>query len=159
VPLPGLIAALESRGVDVPADVAGDRDALLDLGMSTHVTPAFAADRLTFVTDFPASQAALARVSGPVAARFEAFWGGLELANGFHELSDAVEQRRRFEADRACRAKRGLPDLSPDARFVAALESGLPDCAGVAVGFDRLVMLAAGVARIDESMAFGFERA
>jgi lysyl-tRNA synthetase class 2 len=159
VPLPGLIAALESRGVDVPADVAGDRDALLDLGMSTHVTPAFASDRLTFVTDFPASQAALARVSGPVAARFEAFWGGLELANGFHELSDAVEQRRRFAADRSSRAERGLPDLSPDTRFVDALESGLPDCAGVAVGFDRLVMLAAGVARIDEAMAFGFERA
>jgi lysyl-tRNA synthetase class 2 len=152
-------SGLRRRGTDVPATLAGDRDGLLDLAMATQVAPGFADDRLTFVHDFPASQAALARVRGPVASRFEAFWGGLELANGFHELGDAREQARRFAADRAERARRGQPPREIDARFLAALAAGLPACAGVALGFDRVAMIAAGASLIDEVMAFPFERA
>ena len=162
-PLGASTADLENRlrrgGTDIPESLGGDRDGLLDLAMASHVAPGFADDRLTFVHDFPASQAALARVRGPVASRFEAFWGGLEFANGFHELDDADEQARRFEADRAGRARRGQPPREIDARFLAALAAGLPACAGVALGFDRVAMIAAGATAIDEVMAFPFERA
>jgi lysyl-tRNA synthetase class 2 len=152
-------AALRRAGLDVPDSLRGDRDGLLDLGMSLHVASRFAADRITFVRDFPASQAALARISGPVAARFEAFWGGLELANGFHELGDATEQAQRFVADAATRHARSQPERAADRRFLAALASGLPACAGVALGFDRVVMVAAGVRSIDDVIAFPIERA
>jgi lysyl-tRNA synthetase class 2 len=143
----------------VPAALADDRDGLLDFAMATEVAPSFAPDRITFLRDFPASQAALARVTGPVAARFEAFWGGLELANGFHELGDAVEQAQRFETDLAVRRERGQPLHGPDPCFLAALASGLPPCAGVALGFDRVVMVAAGAEHIDEVLAFPIELA
>jgi len=125
---------------------------------SLAVAPAFAPDAITFLYDFPASQAALARIRGPVASRFEAFWGGLELANGFHELGDADEQARRFEADRAERTRRGQPDREPDLRFIAALAAGMPPCAGVAMGLDRVVMIAAGADSIDDVIAFPVER-
>lgn len=151
--------ALRRAGVDVPDSLCGDRDGLLDLGMSLRVAPRFARDRITFLRDFPASQAALARVSGPVSARFEAFWGGLELANGFHELGDADEQARRFAADAATRSARGQPQHEADRRFLAALAAGLPACAGVALGFDRVVMVAAGAQAIDDVIAFPVERA
>ena len=154
-----IAAALHAAGLDVPAGLNGDRDGLLDLGMSMCVAPGFAADRITFVRDFPASQAALARISGPVAARFEAYWGGLELANGFHELGDADEQARRFAADAATRRARGQPSREADVRFLAALAAGLPACAGVALGFDRVVMIAAGAPAIDDVTAFPIERA
>ena len=157
-PLDAIRAALSGKGVDVPQSVAGERDALLDLAMSLAVAPAFAPDAITFLYDFPASQAALARIRGPVASRFEAFWGGLELANGFHELGDADEQARRFEADRAERTHRGQPDREPDLRFIAALAAGLPPCAGVAMGLDRVVMIAAGADSIDDVIAFPVER-
>ncbi len=152
-------ACLRQHGADVPASLAGDRDGLLDLAMASHVAPGFAGDRITFVHDFPASQAALARVRGKVASRFEAFWGGLELANGFHELADAAEQARRFAADSSGRARRGQPARATDRHFLAALAAGLPACAGVALGFDRVVMVAAGVNRIDDVIAFPVERA
>jgi lysyl-tRNA synthetase class 2 len=151
--------ALRAAGIDVPEALCGDRDGLLDLGMATHVTARFADDRVTFVRDFPASQAALARVAGPVAARFEAFWGGLELANGFHELGDAAEQARRFASDAATRRERGQPAREADPLFLGALAAGLPECAGVALGFDRVVMVAAGARRIDDVVAFPIERA
>ena len=154
-----LAAALQGAGIDVPQALRGDRDGLLDLAMATCVTTRFAGDRLTFVRDFPASQAALARVTGPVAARFEAFWGPLELATGFHELGDAAEQAGRFAADNATRAARGQPARDVDERFLAALAAGLPPCAGVALGFDRVVMIAAGAGQIDDVMAFPIERA
>jgi lysyl-tRNA synthetase class 2 len=156
---PAIEACLRQRGVDVPAALADDRDGLLDLAMSSCVAPGFAGDRITFVHDFPASQAALARVRGKVASRFEAFWGGLELANGFHELGDAPEQARRFAADATARAERGQPARAADRHFLAALAAGLPACAGVALGFDRVVMVAAGANRIDEVIAFPVERA
>jgi elongation factor P--(R)-beta-lysine ligase len=151
--------ALHRAGIDVPPGLDGDRDGLLDLAMGTLVAPSFDGEAITFVRDFPASQAALARVHGPVASRFEAFWGGLELANGFHELGDAAEQAARFDADLAARRARGQPPRAPDGNFLAALAAGLPDCAGVALGFDRVVMVAAGASRIDEVIAFPFERA
>jgi len=152
-------AALRRAGADVPGSLLDDHDGLLDLAMATLVAPGFAMDRITFLHDFPASQAALARVHGPVASRFEAFWGPLELANGFHELGDAAEQSRRFEADLAARRRRGQPERAPDARFIAALAAGLPPCAGVALGFDRVVMVATSASHIDEVVAFPAERA
>ena len=159
VPAADIEARLRERGTDVPVTLSDDRDALLDLAMATHVAPGFAADRLTFVHDFPASQAALARIRGPVASRFEAFWGGLELANGFHELGDPVEQARRFAGDLETRARHGRPRREPDRHFLAALAAGLPDCAGVALGFDRVVMVATRASRIDEVIPFPIERA
>jgi len=152
-------SALRRRDIDVPAALRDDRDGLLDLAMAALVAPSFPADRLTFVHDFPASQAALARLRGPVASRFEAFWGNLELANGFHELGDADEQAKRFEHDRSERARRGQPVHRPDALFLEALRSGLPSCSGVALGFDRVVMVASGARHIDEVLAFPAERA
>jgi len=154
-----LLDALRARGIDVPDSVVAEHDALLDLAMATAVAPAFPADRITFVLDFPASQAALARVRGPVASRFEAFWGELELANGFHELGCADEQSRRFQSDRAERARRSQRDRAPDQRLLAALAEGLPSSAGVALGFDRVVMIVMGASAIDEVIAFPVERA
>ena len=119
-PVDELASALAARGADVPAALAGERDALCDLGLSLYVAPSFPADRITFLHDFPASQAALARIEGPVAARFEAFWGAIELANGFDELGDAAEQAARFaarrcaaRADAAARAARRTRRFSP----------------------------------------------
>lgn len=154
-----ILAAMQRAGLDVPATLHADRDGLLDLGMATCVTERFPDDCITFLRDFPASQAALARTRGPVASRFEAFWGSLELANGFHELGDAAEQARRFEGDAAARRARGLPARDSDGEFLAALAAGLPPCAGVALGFDRVVMVATRAASIDEVIAFPIERA
>jgi lysyl-tRNA synthetase class 2 len=160
-PLPDIVAALERRDLPLPDSMrsAPARDDVLDLAMGTIVAESFAPDRLTFLYDFPASQAALARVDGEVAARFEAFWGPLELANGFHELGAADEQRARFEADVVQRRANGQPEREMDERFLAALAHGLPPCAGVALGFDRLVMVATNAASIDEVVAFPYERA
>lgn len=158
-PLAVLIARLESSGIEVPRDVRSDRDACLDLIMAVLVGPQLGHGRLTFVYDYPASQAALAQIRGPVASRFEAYMDGWELANGFHELGNAAEQRARFEHDLAERARRGLPAMPVDERFLAALAHGLPDCSGVALGFDRLVMCAAGIEHIDAALAFPFDRA
>ncbi len=154
-----LLQALTVAGIDVPGSVVRERDSLLDLAMATLVAARFPSDAITFLYDFPASQAALAQVRGPVASRFEAFWGELELANGFHELGNASEQSARFQADRAERARRGQPDRQPDSRFIAGLAAGLPPCAGVALGFDRVVMVASGAGGIDEVVAFPVERA
>ena len=134
-----------------------DRDTLLELLMGVVIGPALGHERLTFIHEFPASQAALARhIPGepPVAARFEAYARGLELCNGFHELTDAAEQRRRFAADLATRHRLGLPAVPMDERFLAALACGLPDCAGVAVGLDRVLMVAMGAASIADVLAF-----
>ena len=154
-----LVARLESAGIEVPRNMGDERDACLDLIMSTLVGPALGRERLTFIYDYPASQAALAKVRGSVASRFEAYLDGIELANGFHELADANEQRARFEQDQRERAKRGLPVNPVDERFLAALEHGLPECSGVALGFDRLVMCATDARHLDEVLTFPFERA
>jgi len=134
-----------------------DHDTLLQLLMSAVVEPSFATDRPTFIYGYPQSQAALARLSSdpiPVAERFEVYWGKMELANGFHELTDATEQAGRFERDCAERLAADLPAVPIDARFLAALESGLPDCAGVALGMERVLMIALGKPHIDDVIAF-----
>jgi lysyl-tRNA synthetase class 2 len=138
------------------------RDDRLQLVMTSTVEPHLGRGRPTLVYDYPASQAALARVRDgdpPVAERFEAYVEGIELANGYHELTDPLEQRRRFDADLAARAAAGLPAVSGCDRLLAALRHGLPDCAGVALGFDRLVMLACGAESIDQVIAFPVGRA
>jgi lysyl-tRNA synthetase class 2 len=139
-----------------------DRDELLEALMGTVVGPRLGHGELTFVYGYPASQAALARLDpeDPRAAqRFELYCDGIELANGFHELTCAREQRHRFEQDIEQRRRRGITDTAPDERLLAALEAGLPDCCGVALGFDRTLMLAAGAKRIDEVLPFPIERA
>jgi len=152
--------AIADHGGSIPASLAADDlDDLIDLATGTLVTARFPADRITLLYDFPAGQAALARVRGPLASRFEAFFGPLELANGFHELADPQEQRARFAADLEARQRRGRPAHAPDERLLAALASGLPACSGVALGFDRVVMIAAGASSIDEVLAFAYERA
>lgn len=159
-----IAAVLRDRGVAAPASGELDLDSWLDLLMATVVGPQLGRDGPLFLRDYPASQAALARVrdSGdgwPVAERFELYLDGIELANGFHELGDALEQRRRFTQDLQKRRQRGQREAPLDERFLAALAEGLPDCAGVALGFDRLVMAALGLATIDEAMAFPVGRA
>lgn len=158
---PGDVLAqrLTARGIDVPAGLA--HDAVLDLACATLVTASFDPAALTFLYDYPASQAALARLkpgTPPVAARFEAFMGGIELANGFHELRDATEQRRRFMTERGRRHRNGQPTTPLDEDLLAALATGLPDCAGVALGFDRLVALALGARELAAALAFVHER-
>jgi len=157
-----IAGALLAHGIDTPPTLLEDRDALLDLLVSTVAGPRLGLTRPTFVYDYPASQAALARIRPgdiPVAERFELYLDGIELANGFHELGDAAEQRRRFEGDLALRAATGKPSRPVDERLLAALARGLPDCAGVALGFDRLVMAALGLDSIDQVMAFTSDRA
>ena len=149
--------AIDAQGLDL-ADLDGWRDLVL-----THVVePQLGRGGLTFLHDYPASQAALARIRNgdpPLAERFELYWQGIELANGFHELVDADEQRRRFEDDLTRRRALGLAEVPADTRFLDALEAGLPGCAGVALGVDRLLMLDLGLASIDEVLAFPIERA
>ena len=156
------VAALKSAGHHPPTEGELDLDGWLDLLAGERVYPALGQGCLTFIYDYPASQAALARLKPgvpAVAERFEAFLGGMELANGFHELADAREQRRRFEQDRSWRKAHGLVDVPLDARLITALEHGLPDCSGVALGFDRLVMIAAQAGSIEEVLAFPTDRA
>jgi len=138
-----------------------DRNGCLDLLISHHISPAFPENQLTVITDYPASQAALARLNPDqkTAARFEIYWGPLELANGFHELDDAVEQKRRFDAENNQRKERELPEIPIDENLLSALESGLPDCAGVALGLDRLLMQLTDKEHITEVLAFRFDRA
>ena len=154
-----LAGDLGRRGIEVPPGLA--HDAVLDLAFATVVVASFDPAALTFVHDYPASQAALARLKAttpPVAARFEVFAGGVELANGFHELLDPVEQRRRFEAERAARVRAGRHAPPLDEQLLAALATGLPDCAGVALGFDRLVALALGHENVAAAMSFAHGR-
>jgi lysyl-tRNA synthetase class 2 len=160
--IPELQATVRQRGIDVIGLDQSHKDPWLDLLMTHVVEPALPQDCPVFIYDYPASQAALARIrqeEHPVAERFELYLGGMELANGFHELTDAVEQGQRFETDLASREEMGLPRVPVDDRFLAALESGLPACAGVALGIDRLVMLAAGVKSISDVLTFDDQRA
>jgi lysyl-tRNA synthetase class 2 len=152
----------QTLGLDAHRAQEAARDELLDLIVGAQVGPALGADALTFVHRYPASQAALARLDPDdprVALRFELYHRGVELANGYHELSDVTEQRARFETAQRARSARGLPVNSLDPHLLAALEAGLPDCAGVALGFDRVLMLAMNAASIDDVLAFPMERA
>jgi elongation factor P--(R)-beta-lysine ligase len=139
-----------------------DRDAKLDLLMGFLVGPKLGHERPCFVCDYPASQASLARLKPGrprVAARFEFYLDGIELANGFHELTDEGEQRDRFAQDLETRRARGQIQPPLDERLLAALAVGLPDCAGVALGFDRLVAIAVGATRLSQAMAFSIDNA
>jgi lysyl-tRNA synthetase class 2 len=143
-------------------ELGDDRSAALDLIMSTIVAPQFAPDRLTVVRHYPAEQAALARLcpdDARVADRFEVFCGDLELANGYVELTDADEQRRRFESDNAARESSGRSSLLIDEPMLAALQAGLPDCAGVAVGIERLHMVLDQAEDIRDVITFATETA
>jgi lysyl-tRNA synthetase class 2 len=149
-------------GVGGARELELDRTGWLSLIMTELVEPGLGRGRPTCVLDYPADQAALARVRAgdpPVAERFEVYVDGVELANGYHELTDPSEQRRRFDCDLAQRRDRGLEVPELDERLLAALEHGLPDSAGVAMGLDRLVMLATGAETIDEVIAFPIGRA
>jgi lysyl-tRNA synthetase class 2 len=151
------IEELQNALPDVRIDVRDlGRDDWLDLIITHRLQPANPDDRLLLVYDYPATQCALARIrhgEPPVAERFEAYLGARELANGYHELNNAAEQRLRFERDHALRAQRGLPLPAIDERLLAALPN-LPDCAGVAMGMDRLLMCLLGVADIRDLLAF-----
>lgn len=147
--------------VDAPFE-DDDRDTWLNLLMSHVLEPRL--QGAVFIHSYPASMAALAQVreddrERPVAARFELFVDGVELANGYHELTDATEQARRLDADQQQRGVLGLPQRPLDTRLVQALEAGLPACAGVALGVDRLVMLALGVDSLERVVSFMHARA
>ena len=153
-------AELEAAAVrqGIQCDSALDRDAKLDLLMGLVVGPQLGLQRPCFICDYPVSQAALARLkNATVAARFELYLEGLELANGFHELTQAAEQRARFEADLGVRAARGQVQPPLDEHLLAALAHGLPDCAGVALGLDRLVAVALRKTQLSQVLAFDIE--
>jgi lysyl-tRNA synthetase class 2 len=138
------------------------RDEVLDFLMGVVIGPTLGRGEWLALTHYPASQAALAQLDPKdprVALRFEIYADGIELANGFQELADAREQRARFLADNAARTAQGLPQMPIDEALLAALEAGLPACSGVALGFDRAVMIAVGAKRIDEVVSFTIENA
>lgn len=160
--LPDLRRAAGELGLGESGLQAASRDDLLDLIVGARVGPALGGTALTFVHRYPASQAALARLDSDdprLALRFELYHRGIELANGYHELASGAEQRSRFAADQEARRRRGLPVRALDERLLAALDAGLPDCAGVALGFDRVLMLACGATCIDDVLTFPVERA
>ncbi len=139
-----------------------DRDNLLNWIMADRVEPNLGIGRPNIICDWPPSQAALARIrpdSQPVAERFELFVAGLELANGYHELTDAAELSRRMERANELRRADGNISLPTRNRLQAAMQRGLPDCCGVAVGFDRLLMAASGSPSIRDVIAFPIDRA
>ena len=144
------------------ADTEEDRDTLLQLLFTMGVEPHIGRDKPAFVYHFPATQASLAEISTEdhrVAERFEVYYKGIELANGFRELTDGREQRQRFEQDNRKRAARGLPQHPIDNNLLDALEHGMPECSGVALGVDRLIMIALGATSLSDVLAFPVTRA
>lgn len=163
-----LRGAALSQGIDGAESLELDRDGWLDLLLTHRLESGLGRDRLTFLHDYPTTQAALARVrepspSGrgevPVALRFELYLDGVELANGFQELTDQAVQAARFAADLTERRCLGLPEPPVDQAFLAALAAGMPEGSGVALGLDRLLMALLGVRHIDSVLAFPVERA
>ncbi len=153
-----LAACASAQQIETPIGMnLNDKDMWLDWLMVVAVAPAFDQQGMTFIYDYPASQAALARLSDDdprVAHRFELFYGELELANGFYELLDADEQLARFHKENELRKQRGQHTMLIDMQLIAALQSGLPDCAGVAMGLDRLLMVLSGASSISEVISF-----
>ena len=154
--------ALE-RGIEQPVGLEDDVDEWLDWLLTQCVLPALDSECFTYIYDYPVSQSALAKcrideAGQTVACRFELFYGGLELANGFDELQDSEEQRRRFTRENQARQAKGLQSIDIDEYFLSALEHGLPQCSGVAVGLDRLLMLLSVSAAIEDVLAFPFSR-
>ena len=148
--------ALQSAGTEVVGDI--DRRDSLDLLVTHVIEPKISEWGLVFIIDFPSDQAALARVftdrEGTLAARFEAYYQGVELANGYWEETKVIELEHRFELDRLRRAQQGAASVESDPRFLAAHCAGLPDCAGVALGLDRLLMAIMGQASIGSTLSF-----
>ena len=144
---------------DLRACIGKDRDAWLDLVLGREVAPRFATNRLTVMTHYPASQAALARIcplNSEVSDRFEVFFGSTELANGYVELIDADEQARRIDRELTRRVASGQPANPPDAALLAAMQSGMPRCSGVAVGVERLQMVHDRTDDIADVLTFTF---
>jgi lysyl-tRNA synthetase class 2 len=161
-PLETLSALADRLGLAAQSVATATRDDLLDFLVATQVGPRLGRGQLTCLHHFPASQAALAQLDAAdpgTALRFELYAEGVELANGYVELASSTEQQRRFQADLVERERRGMPQLTVDTRLLAALAHGLPACAGVALGFDRIAMLAQGATSIDAVLAFPWERA
>ena len=134
----------------------------VDYIFSHCVLPKMSSQHLTVVTDYPASQAALAKLSpgnNKVAERFEVFFQNVELANGYHELTDCAEQNKRFQKDNHQRETNEKMRIDPDLRLLEAMKFGLPDCSGVAVGFDRIMMLRVGASSISEVLSFDWNSA
>ena len=146
---PGITA-----GPELAAALGDDHSAWLDLVASHLLVPSLPPDRCVLLSHYPACQAALAPGEARVAERFEMFYAGMELANGYRELTDPGEQRRRMAEDRRRRAAAGLADVAADERLLAALEHGLPECAGVALGFDRTLMALLGLDDIRQVVCF-----
>ncbi|MEO6137684.1 MAG: EF-P lysine aminoacylase EpmA [Luteimonas sp.] len=162
-PCTASITQLQNALGDVRINADGlERDDWLDLLLTHRLQPGFDHDVMLAVYDYPVTQAALARVrpgDPPLAERFELYLGPLELANGYHELTDADEQRLRFQNDLSVRCSRGAVTPPLDKRLLQALDTGLPACAGVALGIDRLLMAMLGTERISDVLAFPFDRA
>ncbi len=157
-PIDELRALLAEYNIDPDGLV---RDDWLDLLITHKLQPAFPCDRITLIHDYPATQCALARIrpgEPPLAERFELYLGRYELANGYHELNDAAEQRARFERDNMVRRRRGLREVPVDERLLGVLDA-MPDCAGVALGVERLLMCLAGTDAIADVLAFPFNEA
>ncbi len=146
-----------ARQLDMP-----NRDSWLDLLLTHIIEPGLGRERLFFLYDYPAGQASLAKIregSPAVAERFELYIDGIELANGFHELTHAASQRERFEKDLDQRSREGLTKLPMDEALLNALTSGIPNCAGVALGIDRLLMIISSTKQIEETLCFAIDRA
>jgi len=144
--------------IETPQGMGDDIDMWLDWLMVEKIAPSFSKNAFTFLYDYPASQAALARLDkiDPLKAnRFELFYGELELANGFYELTDASEQSARFESENSLRKQRGQKIMPVDYGLLGALEAGLPECSGVAIGVDRLLMILMDAKHIREVIGFG----
>ncbi len=161
--LAALRHAAAARAIDVPVGYEdADRDHWLEFLFDRCVAPQLGCDQPAIVYDYPASQAMLARLGDgnpSVAERFELYVNGVELANGYHELTDGAELRRRNDAVNALREVDGKPALPATSRLLAAMDAGLPACCGVALGFDRLVMAATGADDIRDVLAFPVDRA
>ena len=143
-----------------------DRQASLDLLLTHCIEPSLATDRITFVYDYPASQSALAKTelldgndNIRIAKRFEVYVGSLELGNGYQELTDAPANEAVLETELKVRENMGIAAVKKDQRFLAAMKSGMPECAGVAIGLDRLLMLATGATNLTEVLNFSWENA
>jgi len=150
----------KKHNIETPRGMDDDKDIWLDWLMVEKIATGFSKNGFTFLYDYPASQASLARldkVDSRKANRFELFYGELELANGFYELTNANEQAQRFENDNQIRRQRQQKIMPVDYGLLGALQSGLPDCSGVAIGIDRLLMLLTGAGHIKEVISFGDE--
>ena len=152
------------HGIEQPVGMGDAKDEWLDWLLTQLVLPSLPSKKFTFIYDYPASQCALARLNEnddgiAVASRFELFYGQTELANGFHELANVDEQRQRFESENKIRLSENRPAIKIDEYLLSALEHGLPDCSGVALGLDRLLMVLMGSDLIDEVLSFSWRRA